>query len=312
MDDVLDEIYASQYEYTSTPEEYRTKKIHVFLVFIIGFILVAVYAASVERRTKAKHIFYTPSTEIEYFREIPHDLGPNFAAALVFCNFGVYSAILLSLARKNYISLSELASKDIRITVKRKASKQDSNAAVRLEPLTPCEEYYYNLIVRHAHGDLIPMKTLQLRISSDYGNTPSFVRKMENSVGDIGMKNSYFQTRDYKQPQRDMRSPANVLLVIGILFITLVNIISYRTRMDFSFGAYFIFGICCLACSIYLKIKSGKYVLLTQFGEDEYAKWRGLYNFLKSDTLINERTIVELPLWEKYLIYATAFGLSAK
>ena len=27
---------------------------------------------------------------------------------------------------------------------------------------------------------------------------------------------------------------------------------------------------------------------------------------------MNERTYVELPLWEKYLVYATAFGLSEK
>jgi uncharacterized membrane protein len=51
---------------------------------------------------------------------------------------------------------------------------------------------------------------------------------------------------------------------------------------------------------------------LLKFGEDEYAKWRGLYNFLNSNTLINERTVIELPLWEKYLIYATAFGISEK
>lgn len=51
---------------------------------------------------------------------------------------------------------------------------------------------------------------------------------------------------------------------------------------------------------------------LLKFGEDEYAKWRGLYNFLNSNTLINERTVIELPLWEKYLIYATAFGISKK
>ena len=27
---------------------------------------------------------------------------------------------------------------------------------------------------------------------------------------------------------------------------------------------------------------------------------------------MNEKTIIELPLWEKYLVYATAFGISEK
>ena len=59
-------------------------------------------------------------------------------------------------------------------------------------------------------------------------------------------------------------------------------------------------------------IFANKYVLLTQFGEDEYAKWKALYNFLNSETLMKDRTIIELPLWEKYLVYATAFGISNK
>ncbi len=318
-DDVIDEIYDAQYEYLSTPEEYRTKKTKVFLVFIVASVLLAIYVAYTERRTRAKHIFYNPATEIEYFREIPRDLDPKFAAALIFCkqkpkknDSGIYSAILLSLARKKYIRISEQTSGDIMITMLRESSKQVKNSPVNLEPLTPCEEYYHNLLVRHIRGSFITMNNLQKRISSDYANTASFLKKMDNSVGDIGMKDKYFQTREFKKPQNEMRSLAKALLIIGILFITLVNLISYQTRMDYAFGAYFIFGICCLACSIYLKVRSRKYVLLTQFGEDEYAKWRGLYNFLKSDTLIHERTIIELPLWEKYLIYATAFGLSKK
>jgi uncharacterized membrane protein len=82
--------------------------------------------------------------------------------------------------------------------------------------------------------------------------------------------------------------------------------------MDLAFGGYFIFGISCIVGSRYLKSQAKKYILLTQYGENEYSKWRGLYNFLNSDTLIKERTFVELPLWEKYMVYATAFGISEK
>ena len=37
-----------------------------------------------------------------------------------------------------------------------------------------------------------------------------------------------------------------------------------------------------------------------------------MYNFLNSDTLINEKEVQDIALWEKYLIYATAFGISEK
>ena len=380
--------------------------------------------------------------KFEYFREIPSDLDPNFANTLVHCKHkvpkddsGVYSAILLSLARKNYIELEELPNKDVKITIKNttwktpaptpayapmyntwqpiqqmpqqnipyttwqapqqntpytnwqmpqqnipyttwqmpqqntpytnwQAPQQNTpytnwqvpqqnimpqtnipnidvtdtvmpepetptynnmdvptvdtpiaEAQVpetEYEPLTPCEQYYFNLLVRHARNNATTMKIFQARVSQDYQNTDSFVRNMSNSIVNIGIEEGYFQKADYTAPQKKMRSKATFFMVIGIIFLTLVNIISYHTRMDLAFGAYFIFGIACIIGCFTIRKQSNSLVLLSPFGEDEYEKWRGLYNFLNSETLMSDRTVVELPLWEKYLVYATAFGISDK
>lgn len=328
-DDVLDEIREEQQDYATTPQNYKTAKFVVFRLFLAGGILTLVYALTAGWRTKSKHIFYQPSKDIDYYRDIPSNLDPNFAAALVFSKHkapkddsGVYSAILLSLARKEYIELRQISANDVQIIINRDCPQFRLQAIApdptvetpfkKYEPLTICEKYYFDLLVRHSAASSISMSNLQRRISSDYQNTDSFVRNMNNSIVNIGVKDGYFQKADYTQPQKQMRSFANFLCVTGILFLTLVNIISYHTRLDFAYGAFFIFGICCMIGSIFLKKESAKYVLLTQFGEDEYAKWRGLYNFLNSDTLMHERTFVELPLWEKYLVYATAFGISEK
>ena len=82
--------------------------------------------------------------------------------------------------------------------------------------------------------------------------------------------------------------------------------------MALSFGAYTILGIACLWKYFYLTSKASNLLLFTQYGVNEQAKWYGLYNFLNSDTLIKEKGVYDLPLWEKYLIYATAFGISEK
>ena len=55
-----------------------------------------------------------------------------------------------------------------------------------------------------------------------------------------------------------------------------------------------------------------QYVLLTQLGEDEYAKWRSLYNFLNSDEVMKASNLPSVEVCEQYLIYATAFGISEK
>ncbi len=329
-DDVLEEIYAEQKEYAYAPATYMVKKVIVFIVAMIGSILLLIYAFRTNSRTNKKHVFFKPAMEPEYFRDIPSDLDPNFAAALVFCKHkppkddsDVYSAILLSLARKEYIELQTWNVYDVLITIK-KASAPLPTEQISLgdigfveevkayEPLTPCEEYYYNLILRHASNNTLLMSTLQSRASSDYEYTDSFVRNIEKSIVNIGVKDGYFEKADYTQPKKQLQSKAKTFQIIGLLLITVVNIISYQTRMDLAFGAYFILGVAFMISSVYMRSLSKRYVLLTQFGEDEYAKWRGLYNFLNSETLMSERTFVELPIWEKYLVYATAFGLSEK
>lgn len=363
-EDVLDEIYDEQEAYANTPAKFKIAKIVVLILAIGGGVCILIYALRTDARMKAKHAFFTASMDIDFYREIPSDLDPNFAAAL--CNIkhkppkddsGVYSAILLSLERKEYIDLNDFGN-TVLVTIKKEPepviqpgaafapntapvanmnwdSDWDSddwttNSQVETtptmdtlleepklpekeyEPLTLCEEYYFNLLVRHANGGSITMDQFQSRVSADYSNTDTFARNMDNSIVNIGIKEGYLQKADYAAPQKELRSKAKLLNFWATVIIILVNIISAGTRMDLAFGAYTIFAILCYISAAILKRKSYKYVLLTQFGEDEYAKWRGLYNFLNSDTLISERTYVELPMWEKYLIYATAFGLSEK
>ena len=358
-DDVLDEILAEQKDYADTPGKYKVAKIIVLVIAIGGSAAVLIYAFRIDKRMRLKYAFFNPGLDIDFYRDIPSDLDPNFASALAFCknkapkdDSGVYSAILLSLARKGYIELSDLGNTALIKILKKPtpvvtptitpvattsfesdfwdSDAWDSSSPIttvmeptpepvepvveekEYEPLTLCEGYYFDLLLRHSTGDAILMNHFQERVSSDYQNTEAFARNMDKSIVNIGVKEGYFVKADYKAPQRKIRSSANGMLIFGLLIAILANIISYQTRLDFAFGAFFIFGFSLIVGSFYLKKQAPKYVLLTQFGQDEYVKWRGLYNFLNSDTLIDDRSYVELPVWEKYLVYATAFGISEK
>ena len=310
-DDVLDELRASQEEFISAPERYAVTKKIVLAISAVISVLIVIYSVRKVSKTKKKYTFYEPEIPYEYFREIPSDLDPNFAASLVFCKDkktadegAVYSALLLSLARKDYIRLMERSGGKVLIYIK--------NTVNPKEPLTPCEKYYYNLVVRHAKGDHIHMDELQQRVSSDYNNTQTFAKEMKDSIATIGVNEGYFQKTKYKQPQDSLKNTGIFLIILGCMVACFANLISFETRLELAHGAFFLFGAACVLSAIYLIIKSKGLILLTQKGEDEYAKWRGLYKFLDSDTLMNERTVVELPLWEQYLVYATAFGISEK
>ena len=331
-DNALDELKEEQTEYDTVPKIYRKNKIIVFLLCLGVSFLVIRYCFNKDKKIRKDHIFYEPSMQLEYFRDIPSNLDPVFASTLVFCKHKPhktdsdgYSSIMLSLVRKGYIELDRIdplknwTFSNVKIVVKYKPTpimndilESYPQETKVFELLTPTEEQYFNLIVRHSHGEEISMSSFQSKVSSDYENTNTFVKNIDKSIVNIGVSEGYFQKADYTQPKRETKSLSTTFGILGILLVTIVNIISYQTHLDLAFGAFFILGATFILGSIYLRKLSKKYILLTQFGEHEHIKWRGLYSFLNSETLMKERTVIELPLWEQYLVYATAFGISEK
>lgn len=71
-------------------------------------------------------------------------------------------------------------------------------------------------------------------------------------------------------------------------------------------------GIC--LCIIYfthrIYIKSPDHIYYTN--NTELEKWEALKNFLNDFSVINERNINEIQIWDKYLIYAIAMGVNKK
>ena len=329
----LDELRQEQEEYELTPINARENKIVVLLVFIAFSILALILVLYLKYRVNKKYNFYKPTMQVDYFREIPSNLDPIFASTLVFCKHKLhskkhdadgYSSVMLSLVRKGYIALEKIddfkdwTSNNVKIIVKYKPTSlaEVSNPNVinsdKLETLTPSEEQYFNLIIRHSRGYDMKLSDFQSNVFSDYENTYSFVQNIKRSVLRIGVSDGYFQKYDFEEPKKKPNSLSKAYIIIGLIFLIIVNLISYQTRLDLAFGGFTIFGITLILSGILLRVIFRKDVLLSQFGEDEYAKWRGLYNFLNSETLMNERTVIDLPLWEQYLVYATAFGISDK
>lgn len=402
----LDEALEAIEEYDQLPIEAKNNKKILFFGSIIISILIFIFIINRDKNIRKKQNLYQPSTNIKYFRDIPSNSDPYFAATLVFCknNHKVdvgdsYSALLLNLVRKGYIELQRIdeskdwvtnnillkvlydpsfnqsetmssaviqssdasvtptslnsLSPDIKSNLGPTSIPQTSNQSLlfnstpstqttvpianqstqvtvstinqptqiieryningkKLEKLSSNEESYFNLITKHALGNSISMKEFQQKVSSDYDNTDTFVTSIENSIVNIGISQGYFQKADYCSIKNHTNSLAKTYIVLSLLILIVGNFVISHTRLDFAYGSLFILGFVFLISGLILKRSANKYVLLTQFGEEEYMKWRALYNFLNSETLMKERTVIELPLWEEYLVYATAFGISNK
>ena len=355
-DNALYELRQEIEEYNALPGRFRTAAVVVLVTLSAGAAFTLIRISGLDKRMREKYVFYQPPFEIEFFREIPADTDPNFAAELVFCKdrkkdtfHDGYASVMLDLVRKGYIEMEKITNtkdwipENVMINIKPIPKAPVSKCQVcsfplvegdmfcadcgiqidlnsgdsLLEPLTQTEELYYNLLLRHISVRSpamtgVSIKEFQRRVAEDYQYSDNFIKSIKHSIQGIGIRNGYFQKSDYKAPRNKVKSNALTLGVFGALIIILCNLISYQTRLGFSYGAFFILGFAFIAGSIYMTKLSGNYVLLTLVGESRYAKWRGLYNFLNSETLMSERTVLDIVLWEKYLVYATAFGISQK
>lgn len=347
-DPALLELKEEHRDYVKETSRVKPGKLVILLLcFFFSFIIVK-KLLNADNKIEEKFTFYKPEVDYDYFREIPSNLDPSFAADLVFCKDkkikdkqDVYAAILLSLVRKKYVQIDKISpdldwvNSNVRITVlytppvikpkfidpfmtsqsfieEQPIQEEPVEPVQELEPLTETEKLYFNLITRHAIGGYITLETFEKRMASDYDYTDSFIRGMENSTVNVGVSEKYFQKANYKQAYNSLIGQSVLYYIGAFCILVFGNIALYQAGLGLAFGAFIMLGASLVFGGVHLNNMAHNYILLTEFGETEYAKWRGLYKFLDSDTLMNERTVIELPMWEQYLVYATAFGISEK
>lgn len=336
LEEALNEID----KYDKLPAKAKTNKIILLSLSIIGSIALIMYVIRRDKNIRKTYKIIEKKDPIIYYRDIPNDLDPYFAASFAFAkrrkkaDIGdAYSALLLNLVRKGYIELQkekqfeDWNSKNILLKIiydptsqindeKDIETPQDNKLyniyGKELETLSTNEQSYFNLITRYSSNGSIKMNIFENRVNGDYDNTYAFVSSIESSVSKIGVKSGYFRKANYKELNNITNRLSTIFAILGFIIIIIGNLIIYQTRLELAFGALFIAGISLLISSLLLAKVANKYTLLTDLGEAEHEKWRALYDFLNNETLMKEKTIIELPLWEKYLVYATAFGISEK
>jgi len=116
-DDALDEIMREIAAYEALHVNAGVNKVSTLIVFSIIALLIPAIVFLASKATNKKYNFYTPSMQIDLFRDIPSKLDPNFASTLAFCKHkskldiqNGYSSIILSLACKGYIELEKIIS----------------------------------------------------------------------------------------------------------------------------------------------------------------------------------------------------------
>lgn len=98
-----------------------------------------------------------------------------------------------------------------------------------------------------------------------------------------------------------------VIAVVAVINIFVISPLNFGLKMEY-FMIHLIFGIMLLVFAVSLTyVRSIK-----EEYHDEYNKLKGLEKYLKDYSKIKDRYPIEIELWDRYLVFATLFGIAKK
>lgn len=238
-----------------------------------------------------------PNFPSKYFREIPRDDATPAQAAYLYyfkkSSFSMYipniiSATILDLAYKKYLKIEILDEnkKEITITLlpnmdKAKLSSDEKIIYEMLEPINQDKRFTMKEFEKYCKKHATSFSKKYNKIEPD-AKAELITRKLYD-------KSLVKKSEDYASYS------------VGYFLALLISPV-FMLICTIPF----------LLCTIYTSKLYNRYNTLTQKGADEKEAWNGLKNFMNDFSMMDKKEIPELILWEKYLIYATAFGISDK
>ena len=274
----------------------------LFISFIsitnIGGIFLAIYLVKKIKLYKeelTKVPSYSPTTPSKYYRDIPNENSSAAQAAFVYYfknstismhTADVISATTLNLCLKKFLTFEMLDNKknNIRITLN---TNMDENL------LTESEKSVFNMYKKVNSTNSFTMKEFQKYCKSHSSSCLSTFNSIDNKA-----KNEAIRENNYNATLEKQHSKWSGL-GIGYIFFAIIS----PLLMIASF-------IPAIICATYTLKIAGKYNTLTQKGVDEQEAWKGLKNYMEDFSMMKEKEVPELALWEKYLVFATAFGIA--
>ena len=111
-------------------------------------------------------------------------------------------------------------------------------------------------------------------------------------------------TNNKKRNIIDIRIVFLLILTIFIIISTSINVAKYHIM-------FFIFTLFAIFLNIYTAYRS-QGIILTNEGKKQQLKLLELKNYINDYSLIKNRDLESVIIWDKYLAYATAFGIPNK
>lgn len=272
---------------------YAIQKIAMLATIIMAIIAIRNFIKLLSRGKRLK-----PTTELKYYREVPYENATPGEALYIISNgnykqlYEYFPPIVLDLCLRKYIQLELVKEEKIfsKEEVKIIILEKDRNE------LKKEEDTILQLLIDVA-GEKKELTTKGLKkyleknsfkITSIEGKIKEAIQESEESMKNINNGNQKVYT-----------------------FYSTVSII-FAFFTFFTFALYIPLALAFLVNAIIALIITLQTDKLTQKGIDEKEQWKAFKKYMEDFSLLKDKEVPALEIWEKYLVYATAFGISKK
>lgn len=305
----------------------------VFWIIVIG-IYVAVIIINICKAIKYYKISKRKDDgiihrKLKYFRDIPREktATPGEAVYLYYFNksntdmkskqANVVAATILNLALKGYVKLRV----------------EETNVYVKVikdtEGLKKDELAVYNILKDTGEDSEFKIDEINKFAKKEYSKYSAYINNLINQSRETLYKLKLVDKANQKEYKKSEYAANKFMLLRGtiefILIGFLIGLIPLFNKAYINiFGIGFIPEFITISLillpiisSLLIKFKmcektQSKIAVLTQEGTEEREEWKALGKYIEEFSMIDEKEVPSLIIWEKYLVYATAFGIADK
>lgn len=294
-------------------------KIIVIIINVLGLLTTILFIFKIFKYIKilkeTKKI--VPEQKIEYYREIPNENStPAEAAFLYYFKMGmqkaipkIISATLLDLCYKKYISFNieekSFKRKDIIINILNSKNVQE---------LKEDEKLIYEMLLKIKSEGSFSIKDFKKYITEHSSTILLDFERIKKAAKKEQETNKNYDILVAKKGSKwimkmTLYGFSSILTYIwsAIIFLTLSEVVSNNMNLL----AFLLSAPNIINAGLCFKI-ANRFNGLTQEGVNEQEKWKALKRYMENFSMLDDKEIPALLIWEKYLIYATVFGISDK
>lgn len=225
----------------------------------------------------------------DYYRDFPASYGPEVLGYLLNRKItpNELSASILNLVNKKVIKVEK------NLDSKKEDYTFINNSENLLDNLTLAEQKALTLLF---DGEsTTTLKLFKKRAKTNYENFILDYNDWKLEATNVSKNENFYETSSQKGIGI-LYSVLGIGLVFG-LYKNYLSLLIYTVVFILSIGSliYFI--------SITKRTKKGN---------EDYRKWIGLRNFLRDFSTMDQKSLPEIALWEKYLVYAIPLGCAKK